>query len=323
MLLVVLFAVQAIFAMLRAWLFTVAGERIVADLRTRLFSAILDQDVEFFDQRRTGELTNRLAADTTVLQNTVTVNVSMALRHLLGAVGGIALLAWMSPRMTAVAMAIVPIGVVIALTYGKKFRKLATKVQDALAAATAVADEVISGIRTVRSFAREEQEVGALPPGDQRELPPGGQAGDHDRRLQRHRRLHRLRRDRAGGLVRRQAGVERRAHHGRAHRVPALHRHRRGVAGLARQPVERLHEARPAPRSASSSCSISRGNLELSSGEPAGDVHGALRFDDVTFAYPTRPEQPVLQRLRPRGRARQGGRAGRPLGRRQVDRRRR
>ena len=115
MLLVVLFAVQAIFAMLRAWLFTVAGERIVADLRTRLFSAILDQDVEFFDQRRTGELTNRLAADTTVLQNTVTVNVSMALRHALGAVGGIALLAWMSPRMTVVAMAIVPIGVVIAL----------------------------------------------------------------------------------------------------------------------------------------------------------------------------------------------------------------
>ena len=78
------------------------------DLRTRLFSAILDQDVEFFDQRRTGELTNRLAADTTVLQNTVTVNVSMALRHALGAVGGIALLSWMSPTMTAVAMAVVP-----------------------------------------------------------------------------------------------------------------------------------------------------------------------------------------------------------------------
>ena len=48
---------------------------------------------------------------------------------------------------------------VIALTYGKKFRKLATKVQDALAAATAIADEVISGIRTVRSFAREREEA--------------------------------------------------------------------------------------------------------------------------------------------------------------------
>ena len=67
---------------LRYYLVTTLGERIVADLRTRLFSAILDQDVEFFDQRRTGELTNRLAADTTVLQNTVTVNVSMALRAL-------------------------------------------------------------------------------------------------------------------------------------------------------------------------------------------------------------------------------------------------
>ena len=87
-----LFVVQSIFSMLRAWLFIAAGERIVADLRIRLFEAIVRQDVEFFDTRRTGELTNRLSVDTTILQNTVTLNLASGLRNVLGAIGGIAFL---------------------------------------------------------------------------------------------------------------------------------------------------------------------------------------------------------------------------------------
>jgi ATP-binding cassette subfamily B protein len=293
LLLLALFAVQAVFAMLRAWLFTVAGERIVADLRTRLFSAILDQDVEFFDQRRTGELTNRLAADTTVLQNTVTVNVSMALRHGLGAVGGIALLSWMSPRMTVVAMAIVPIGVVIALTYGKAFRKLATKVQDALAAATAVADEVISGIRTVRSFAREHQEVSRY-----------GQSIERSFELARKQAIM------IGGF----SGIVGFVGYG-AIALVVWYGGRlvtngeltmgeltafllyTGIVAMSLGSLGSLYS--DFMRSIGASQRIfelldQRGALELSSGEPVGDARGALRFDDVTFAYPTRPEQTVL-----------------------------
>ena len=135
-LLVILFSIQSVFAMLRSWLFTVSGERIVAQLRTKLFSAILNQDVEFFDLSRTGELTNRLTADTAVLQNTVTVNVSMALRHTLGALGGVAMLLWMSPKLTAVAMVIVPIGVVGGAFFGRFVRRISKQVQDALAAST-------------------------------------------------------------------------------------------------------------------------------------------------------------------------------------------
>ncbi len=157
-LLVGLFALQSLFAMLRSWLFTVSGERIVARLRTDLFDAILRQDIEFFDHRRTGELTNRLSADTTVLQNTVTVNVSMALRHSIGLVGGVALLIWMSPRLTLVAMAVVPVFAIGAVLFGRMIRKISLAVQDALAASTVIAEESIAGIRTVRSFAREPEE---------------------------------------------------------------------------------------------------------------------------------------------------------------------
>ena len=156
--LVVLFAVQAVFSTLRMWLFTVAGERVVARLRADLYRAILGQDVAFFDQSRTGELTNRLASDTTVLQNTVTVNVSMALRHVLGTVGGLALLLYMSPPLALVALLVVPVVAVAAALFGRAIRRLSRQVQDALAASTEVAEETLAGVRTVRSFAREAQE---------------------------------------------------------------------------------------------------------------------------------------------------------------------
>jgi ABC transporter fused permease/ATP-binding protein len=157
--LVVAFVIQSVFTALRAWLFTVAGERVVARLRADLFGAILSQDVSFFDSSRTGELTNRLASDTTVLQNTVTVNVSMALRFTIGAIGGVALLLWTSPRLTMLAMAIVPFVAIGGSLYGRMLRKISQQAQDALAKASEVAEESLSSLRTVRAFAREDFEV--------------------------------------------------------------------------------------------------------------------------------------------------------------------
>ena len=159
LLLLGLFVVQAVFAMLRSWLYTVAGERIVARLRTDLFRAIVGQDTAFFDAARTGELTNRLASDTTVLQNTVSVNVSMALRFGASAIGGIGLLLYMSPTLTGIAALVVPAVAIGLSVYGRMLRGLSSKVQDALADSTTVAEEVIQSVRTVRSFAQEDAET--------------------------------------------------------------------------------------------------------------------------------------------------------------------
>ena len=156
--LVLLFLVQSVFTMVRSWLFTVAGERVVAKLRGDLYSAILGQPVSFFDKSRTGELTNRLASDTTVIQNTVTVNVSMALRFTLQSIGALAVLLWMSPQLTITAMAVVPVVAIGAAVFGRIIRRLSKESQDALAASTEIAEETFSGLRTVRSFAREDQE---------------------------------------------------------------------------------------------------------------------------------------------------------------------
>ena len=152
---VVVLAIQAAAGSLRYVLFTVAGERIVTRLREDLYRAILRQEIAFFDARTTGELTSRLASDTTVLQNTVSVNVSMALRNVVTVIGGLGALVWTSPRLTAVMLLVVPPVAVGAVLYGRRVRKLSREVQDALAAASEVAEETIGGMRTVRSFAAE------------------------------------------------------------------------------------------------------------------------------------------------------------------------
>ncbi len=145
---------------IRFVLFSNTGERVVAKLRSKLFEALMSQEVAFFDSQKTGELSNRLASDTTVLQNTVSANISMVLRNLASAVGGVAVLIWMSPKLTALMMAIVPAVALGGVAYGRRVRKLSREVQDSLARSSEVAVESLSGIRTVRSFAAERSEIG-------------------------------------------------------------------------------------------------------------------------------------------------------------------
>lgn len=155
---VAIFVVQGVSVAFRHLLFTVSGERIVTRLRANLYQQLVAQEIAFFDQRRTGELVSRLASDTTVLQNTVTVNLSMVLRNIAMSMGGIGLLAYTSPRLTVVMLVIVPPVALGAVIIGRRISKLSRKVQDALARAGEVAEETLSGIRTVRSFAREQAE---------------------------------------------------------------------------------------------------------------------------------------------------------------------
>lgn len=153
-----LFAAASVLGGLRSYLFTVAGERIVTDLRRRLYQRLIHQDIAFFDQHRTGELTNRLAADTAVVQNAATVNLSMLLRYAISSLGSLIILAATSWRLTLVMLALVPVAVVGGLFFGRWVRTLSRSVQDALASSTAIAEETLGGVRTVRAHAREGAE---------------------------------------------------------------------------------------------------------------------------------------------------------------------
>ena len=134
-----IFVLVGISTFLRSYLFTVAGERIVTRLQERLFQQVLSQEIGFFDQRRTGELLNRLTSDATVLQKAVTVNVSMGLRFALSRVGAIAILIWTSWKLALLMLAVVPVIAIGAGWYGRILRKISRSVQDAFAEANAIA----------------------------------------------------------------------------------------------------------------------------------------------------------------------------------------
>ncbi len=156
---VLLALVQGLAMGLRAYLFSTAGEAIVTRVREQLYRAILDQEIGFFDERRTGELTNRLSSDTTVMQSAVSANISMGLRNLAQVVGGLGFLFYTSPILTGLMLAVVPAIAISAVVYGRSIRALSKKVQDVLAESSEVAEESISSIRTVRSFDAERSEL--------------------------------------------------------------------------------------------------------------------------------------------------------------------
>lgn len=155
----IVFLLSSVFTFLRTAMFTLSGEKIVADLRREVFVSIIKQEVGFFDVNRTGELINRLASDCTVLQSTVTVNVSMGLRWGLQAIGGFFVLFAISWKLTLVMLAIFPLIAVASWVYGKYVRALSKQVQERLADATTVAEETLSSIRTVRAFTAEFKEI--------------------------------------------------------------------------------------------------------------------------------------------------------------------
>ncbi|MGB3210455.1 MAG: ABC transporter transmembrane domain-containing protein, partial [Desulforhopalus sp.] len=151
-------AIQSIATSFRYYLFTLAGERTVKRIRSRLFDTLLQQEIGFFDDQKTGDLMSRINSDSTVLQNTLSVNISMILRNIAGAVGGLILLLYTAWKLAILLFIFLPPLAWMVARFGGKVRKISRKVQDSLGDASAVADESLSTIRTVRSFAAEPLE---------------------------------------------------------------------------------------------------------------------------------------------------------------------
>lgn len=154
----IVFFIQAITSSLRFYYFTLAGEKTVKRLRSKLFSQIISQEMTFFDFSKTGELLGRLSADTAILQNALSVNISMLVRSGFQAIGGIALLFYTSTKLTIFILIIIPPIAILVATFGKKIKAISKSTQDALALSSAVAEEGISGVRTVKAFAQEDWE---------------------------------------------------------------------------------------------------------------------------------------------------------------------
>jgi ATP-binding cassette, subfamily B, bacterial len=139
----------------RFFLITTLGERIVADLREQVFSHLISLSPAYFDEAKSGELTSRLAADTTQIKTALSGSVSLALRDFVLFAGATAMMVVTSPRLSAFVLAAIPVIVLPLYGFGRAVRRRSRAAQDTLADATAYAAELFGAMRVVQAFTNE------------------------------------------------------------------------------------------------------------------------------------------------------------------------
>ena len=139
----------------RFYLVMTIGERIVADLRRDVFAHLVSLSPAFFDSARSGELISRLTADTTQIKSAVGASVSVALRNFMLFVGATAMMVITSPRLSGFVLLAIPLIVLPLVAFGRWVRRLSRTAQDTLADATAYASELVGSIRTVQAYTSE------------------------------------------------------------------------------------------------------------------------------------------------------------------------
>ncbi len=144
----------------RFYFVTLLGERVVADMRNRLYAHLLGLDAAFFDRNRSGELVSRLTADAELLRSVVGSSMSVALRSLVTVVGSIAMLFVTSPHLAAYALFGIPLAVLPIVVGGRRLQKMSRASQDRIADANMLATETLGAVRTVQAHAREPYERG-------------------------------------------------------------------------------------------------------------------------------------------------------------------
>ncbi|MCB1553979.1 MAG: ATP-binding cassette domain-containing protein [Xanthomonadales bacterium] len=158
---ILLFGVAAVLALAtggRFYAVSLLGERVVADLRRRLYEHLLYLDLAFFDRNRSGELVSRLSADTEQIRSMVGSSLSIALRSILTFLGSATMLLVTSPRLAAIAALGIPLVVLPIIVFGRRVQSQSKQSQDRIADANAQAAEVLGAMPTVQSFAREAHE---------------------------------------------------------------------------------------------------------------------------------------------------------------------
>ena len=154
-----IFLLQSVFYFFRSYLLSTTGERVMADLRIRLFEQLQSLSLSFYNERRTGELVSRLTNDVSTVRALVTSDISTAVSQGFTLIGALILILVTDWRLTLFMLALIPVTTAAALLFGRRVRTLSRKVQDQLAEATTVLEESLGGVRVVQSFTRESYEI--------------------------------------------------------------------------------------------------------------------------------------------------------------------
>jgi ATP-binding cassette subfamily B protein len=145
-----------VFAALRFYLVTWLGERVVADLRAAVYRRVVRMDPLFFETTRVGEVLSRLTTDTTLVQAISGVNLSIILRSSLSLIGGLVMLGLTNAFLMLIMLVLIPVTVVPLIVIGRRVRRLSRASQDRIADTSGLAGETLNAIQTVQAFTLED-----------------------------------------------------------------------------------------------------------------------------------------------------------------------
>mgnify|MGYP000296549477 FL=1 len=156
--LVIIILFQAAFAITHNYILGFIGHRVTADFRIELFSHIQSLSLRFFQSRRVGEILSRMSSDITVIQNALVSIPVAVLRQTITLLGALAIIFYLNWKLTGLILLVLPPLMLFARIFGKRLRNLSEKVQDKIAQALVVLEEVASSIKIVKSYTREPYE---------------------------------------------------------------------------------------------------------------------------------------------------------------------
>ncbi|MBA3972222.1 MAG: ATP-binding cassette domain-containing protein, partial [Bacteroidetes bacterium] len=153
--LIIVLSLQSVFSYFRIYLFVNYTENTLAKLRQAVYSHLIKLPMSYFVQQRVGDLNSRMSADISQIQDTLTTTIAEFLRQFMLVIGGVILLLYISPKLTLMMLAIVPVVAVAAVVFGRFIRKTSKEVQERIAESNTVIEETLQGIANVKAFANE------------------------------------------------------------------------------------------------------------------------------------------------------------------------
>jgi ABC-type multidrug transport system fused ATPase/permease subunit len=151
----ILFGLQSLFSFFRVIIFTNVTENALRDLRNDAFSRLIYMPMDFFNRNKVGELTSRLSADITQVQETMKTTIAEFFRQIVIIIGSILFLLFISWKLALIMLATVPVMAIIAVFFGRFIRRLSKEAQDFSAQSNSIVEEALTGISNVKSFTNE------------------------------------------------------------------------------------------------------------------------------------------------------------------------
>jgi len=155
LILIVVLVAQSVFSYFRIFLFVRVAEKTLADLRQSTFNHLIRLPMKFFQHRRVGELNSRISSDITLLQDALTSTLAEFIRQIIIIIGGVSLMLFTSFKLTLFMLAILPVIMILVVFFGRYIRKLSKLAQAQVADSNTIVEETLQGIQSVKAFTNE------------------------------------------------------------------------------------------------------------------------------------------------------------------------